>query len=245
MQGTSADYSVGLECLLHKAAQCIRGGAQLRSLTCAQSVQHHVFGGLAMGAIARYSELGEQLSGLRDLRVHGTGSGVLGAVGVVACSVPSLTGLEFSCSDQGPKGWVLPPICSASLESITGRYNLSGRSVPPPPVVLTFLAGCTQLRHVRVQFFDTPKAGASVKIRCHCISQSCIMPFEGRAEVVDEFVDDLPWKRPAGREEVAVRFLPPPASPQGVQAFTVLFTWLAIGPEQAPKWGHVVMAGAL
>ena len=48
-----------------------------------------------------------------------------------------------------------------------------------------------------------------------------------------------------GQEEVGVRFLTTPASPQGVSPYTVLFTCELAGPEQAPKWGHVVMAGVL
>ena len=92
-----------------------------------------------------------------------------------------------------------------------------------------------------MQFLDAPKEGTTVKIRCHCNSQKCIAPFEGRASWSDKPI----WDWAAGLDEVGVRFLQPPASPQGVQPYTVLFTRLAARFKQAPKWGHVVMAGVL
>ena len=55
----------------------------------------------------------------------------------------------------------------------------------------------------------------------------------------------MPLDACAGLEEVGVRFLPMPPSSQGVQAYTVIFTCHAAGPEQALKWGHVVMPGVL
>ena len=136
----------------------------------------------------------------------------------------------------------LPPICSASLESVTGRYKLTGHILPPPPVMMTFLSGCPRLQDVRVQFPNTPKEGTSVKIRCHCNTPWCMVPFEGRAEGLS---DEPLWNVGDGLEEVGVRCVPRPISPQGVQAYTVLYTCHAPGPEQALKWGHVVMPGVL
>ena len=227
--------------VLLQAAKCIRGGAQLRFLTYTNFTSALYFMRVPWGAstIAPYKEIGEQLSGLEDLSASSNGPDFLSAVGAVACSAPSLTRLKFSI--QGPTGITLPPICSASLKSITGLYRLRDPYAPPPllAVILTFLPGCTQLREVHVQYFDAPKEGAYVKIRCHCNSQRYIVPF------VAEFDDELPWNRRSGLEEVGVRFMPTPASPQGVQPYTVLFACHAAGPEQAPKWGHVVMPGVL
>ena len=121
------------------------------------------------------------------------------------------------------------------------HFAIRSTSLSAPSLLLTFLPGCTQLRDVLVQF-ETPPEGASVKIRCHCDSECCILPFVGHAELFD---DELPWDMPAGLEEVGVRLLPTPASTQAVQPYRVLFTWHAAGPEQAPKWGHVIMPGVL
>ena len=135
------------------------------------------------------------------------------------------------------------PICSASLKSISGLCIVTGPTFPPAPVTLTFLPGCTQPRDVHVQFYHMLREGASVKIRCHCHSQGCIVPFEGHADLIS----DAPWRWRAGLEEVGVRFLPTPAgaSPQDVQPYTVLFTWHTPGPEEAPEWGHVIMPSVL
>ena len=75
--------------------------------------------------------------------------------------------------------------------------------------------------------------GTSVKICCHCNSQRCIVPFEVRGELSDE-----PWNAKGQSwelEEVSVRFMQTPASPQAVQPYTVLFTWHAATPEQVAK----------
>ena len=237
VQYVSVTGMADLEWVLHEAAKCIRGGAQLRSLTYTKiNSSYPEPEGVPWGASsdAHYQKLGEQLSSVKDLSVCGSGPTLLSAIGAVACSAPSLIRLKLY--NEGRHGMELPPICSASLSSITGLYNLNPHA-PPPPVILTFLPGCTQLRDVRVQFYDRPGEGASVNIRCHCNSQSCIVPFEGRAE----FTDEWPLYVRPGLEEVGVRFLPAPASPQGAQPYTVLFTWHAAGPEQAPKWDHVVI----
>ena len=232
-----------LDRVLHEAVECIKGGAQLRSFMCAEHVPppHPECVPWGASSDAHYRALGEQLSSLEvlDLTVTGSGLTLLSAFGAVACSAPSLTCLKRYAS--GPTGLVLPPICSASLKrSITALIKLPSRSAPL--VLLTFLSGCAQLRDVLVQIFDTPTEGASVKIRCHCNSESCIVPFVGHIEPID---DELPWDLTPGQEEVGVRLLPTPASPQAVQPYTVLFTCHAAGPEQAPKWGHVVMPGVL
>ena len=134
----------------------------------------------------------------------------------------------------------LPPICSASLNSITMQYGLTGTHAPQP-VTLTSLPGCTQLRDVRVVVLHTPNNGAFVKIHCHCDSERCIVPVAGCAGV--GFVE-APWGWRAG-VRVGVRLLPAPASPQGVQPYTVIFTGHATGPGHALKLGHIVMAGLL
>ena len=246
MQDSEAHTIAVLEWMLLQAAKCIRGGAQLRSLTCAccmSSSEDVVEWGPSSNA--HYRELGEQLSGLTDLRVVGTGPLFLSAIGAVASAAPSLTRLTYIHTDHVPNDTALPPICSASLKCITVRHRLLHRSVPHPQAILTFLSGCSQLRDLRVQFCNRPNEGASVKIRCHCNSQRCIVPFEGRAE---KLIDELSWPLLpllGGQEEVGVRFIPMPASPQAVQPYTVLFTCHMAGREQAPKWGHIVMAGLL
>ena len=182
----SADEIANLGWALLEAAKCIRGGAQLRSLAYTNVTEPSHPEGVQWGASldARYTELGGQLIGLTDLAVYGEGPAFPSAIGSIACSAPSLTRLTFYHTDQMPNGMVLPPICSSSLKSITGLCWLTDRTVPPPPVILTILSGCTQLRDVRVQCAGTSMEGASVKIRCHCNSQRCIVPFEGRAELI-------------------------------------------------------------
>ena len=139
--------------------------------------------GMPWGAssIAHYWELGDHLSGLTDLSVHGNWPPLFSAIGAVACAAPSLTRLKIFT--QGPNGMELPPMCSASLKSITVLYIRTYLGFPrPQPVILTILPGCIQLRDVHVQSDDRPFQGASVRIRCHCNSQGCIMPFEGHAD---------------------------------------------------------------
>ena len=206
-----------LNWVLLEAAKCIRGGAQLRSLTCANTVpsSHPAWVPWGASSVAYYRDLGEQLSSLKDLFVSGRGGTLLSAIGAVACSAASLTHLEFDIKEvMNGMELELPPVSSASLESVVGRYNLTGRMLPPPPVIMTFLCGCPRLREVRVQFSSTPKEGTSVRIRCRCNSPWCIAPFEKRGE----FVDGSPSDMHAGLEEVGVRFMPRPVSPQGVQA---------------------------
>ena len=231
VQGSSGTDSVDLKWVLLEAVKGCRSGGHLRSLSCIDTAPSSHPEGMAWGAssVARYKELGGQLMGLTDLHVYGRAPTLLSAISAVASSAPSLACLKFGVEEE-LDDLVLPPISSASLKSITGRYRLMGYIAPPLPVILTFLPGCTQLRDVRVQFYySMPRAGACVKIRCHCASQDCIKPLDACA----------------GLEEVGVRFLPLPPSSQGVRAYTVIFTCHAAGPEQAVKWGHVVVPGLL
>jgi hypothetical protein len=233
------DGTVDLKWLLLEAMKCIRSGAQLQSLTCANASPSCHPEGVPWGAssVEHYSQLGGQLRGLKALSVFGRATTLLSATAAVACSAPDLTRLEFRVEDMR-LDFTLPPICSASLQSITGRFNLEGHRVPAATVILTILPGCTELRDVHVQFYrslyascDRPEVveGTSVKIRCHCTSQSCIKPLDASA----------------GLGEVGMHFLPMPPSSQGVQAYTVNFTCHAAGPEEPLKWGHVVMPGVL
>ena len=219
---------VDLKWLLREA---VRSGAQLRSLTCPQASASSHPEGTPWGATsaAHYRELAEQLTGLTDLTVYGGATSLLSAIGALA-SAPNLTRLKFGVG-EGLNGFELPPICSASLKSVTGRYTLPANRVPPPRVVLHFLPGCTQLRDVHVHFDDDPPMeGVSVKICCHCISGRCIKPLRACADL----------------DEVGIRFLPmPPSSSQGAQAYTVIFACHAAGDGQALKWGRVVVPGIL
>ena len=174
-----------------------------------------------------------QLSGLTNLVMFGDGANLASAIGAVACSAPSLTHLRFSA--RGSDGTALPPICSASLKRITALYWLTDPRMPPQPIKLTFLAGCTQLQEVHVQFrdksHDTLENGASVQICCHCNSQRCIVPCVGHAELIGETGTLLHGVL----AEVGVRFLLTPASPQGVQAYTVLSNGRRPDPSRLPS----------
>ena len=233
LQDFAGGEDIDLKQLLLEVIKGIKSGARLCSLTCAGTAPSHHPEGMPWGAssVAYYRDLGEQLRGLKSLLVCGRAWTLLSAVGAVACSAPDLTHLQFRVNGHPhPDVMELPPVSSASLESITVGFELfSWHRGPPPPVVLTILPGCTQLRDVRVQFYyNTPKEGTSVKIRCHCTSQRCIIPLDA-----------------AGLEEVGVRFLQMPLSSQGVQTYTVICTCQAAGPEQGLRWGHLVMPGVL
>ena len=230
-----ATLGVDLKWMLLEAVQGIRSGAQLQTLMCTDCMPSSHPEGMPWGAssVARYRELGQQLRGLRDLTLYGSAPTLLSAIGAVVGSAPDLTRLEFRVEKE-LEDYELPPICSASLKSLTGRFQLKSHNVRPPPVILTFLSGCTELRDVHVQFHNSryaahnmPKEGTCVRIRCHCTSQRCIMPLDACA----------------GLEEVGVRFLPMPPSSQGVQAHTITFICHTAGPEQALVWDHVVLPG--
>ena len=237
-EGSNTD-SVDLNWALLEAVKCIRSGAQLRSLTSADSVPSSHPEGMPWGSssLAHYREFAEQLRGLKDLTIQGSTTTLLSAIAAVACSAPDLTRLEFGVGEE-LNDLELPPISSASLQTVSGRFHVKGLIVPFPPVILKFQPGCTELRDVHVQFFsyldppnNRPKIteGTSVKICCHSTSERCIRPFDACAGVF----------------EVGVRFLPMPPSSQDVQAYTVTFTCHAAGPEEALQWGHVVTPGIL
>ena len=222
-----------LKWVLLGAVEGINSGAQLRSLTCTNTIPCSYPNAWPWGAssIAHYRGLGAQLSGIKDLSVSGGTTTLLSAVSAIACGAPSLTSLRFTV--RGQSCLELPAICSASLKCITGRFHLVGHSVPPTPVILTFLPGCTWLRSVRVQLSSTPKAGTSVRIRCQCSSQECIVPLEEYNRLISG----------APQSEVGVHLLPMPRYAQGVQAYTALYACHVAGPEQVLKWSHAVMPG--
>ena len=107
---------------------------------------------------------------------------------------------------------------------------------PLPPVVLTFLPGCTRLQEVLVQFNNNDGIeGTDVRIRCHPCSPSCIVPLG-----VNEYA--------TGYSKVGVQLLQGTPPPQGVQSYTVLHVCHAIGPlgpQQPFLWCHAVMPGLL
>ena len=229
---TDSFEGVDLQWLLLEAG---KSGAQLRSLTCPTASASSHPEGMLWGAssVARYKKLAEQLRGLKDLSVHGNATTLVSAIGVIACSAPDLTHLDFEFPvGVGLNDFELPTICSASLRSITGRFRLTGYRMPPPPVIINFLPGCTKLRVVLVQLHDNhhmPVEGTSIRIRCHCTSQRCIMPLDACT----------------GLEVVGVRFLPMLPASQVMQAYTIIFACHAAGPEQALNWYHVVVPGVL
>ena len=228
VEATTADDLVPLKWMLLEASKGIRSGAQLRSVTCIDTAAASHPDGAPWGAssVAHYRELGGQLSGLKELNVSGRGGAILSAIGVIACSAPSLTCLHFSV-EEDQIDLELPPICSASLKSVFGNFHL-GRKAPPLPVTLTFLPECTQLRNVYVGLYNSnPKVGNYVKIRCHCNGQRCI-------KLLD-----------ACDGAMGVQFLPLSLEPLGLQAYTVIYACHAAGLEQAPKWGQVVVPGVL
>ena len=189
----------------------------------------------------QYRRLGGELGSLRELEVSGSGEPLLHAVSGLASSVPSLARLKLDAKELLPP-MQLPPICSASLESITVVCSAAGHAMTRQPVLLTLLRGCARLREVLVQFHNAPREGTAVKIRCHCCSRRCISPLNVHADGPD----DAPFDCLAGVREVGVEFLQMTPSAHGVlQGYTILFACHAVGPAQAPKWGHVVMLGIL
>ena len=230
LQGTCLGSSVDLKWALLEAGKGIRSGAHLCSLTCAHASpsSHPEWVPWGASSTAHYRELGEKLRGLTDLFVSGRATTLLSAISAVACSAPDLTCLTF-CVEEELDDLVLPPVCSASLKSITGRFKVIGHK-GPLAVVLTFLPGCTEVCEVHVQFYNNlPIEGTSVKICCHCTSQKCIMPLDVGA----------------GLEEVGIRFLPVPPASEGLQAYTFIYTCHAAGPQQPLKWGYAVLPGVL
>ena len=205
---------------LQEAIRCVTGGAQLHALHvgCTEAVLQPARWGASLHE--QYGQLGGQLSGLKELEVRGIRVPLLTALSAFVSSAPSLTRLVIRSA--GFLRIELPPICSASLESIEVVHDYHYQA-STPPVVLTLQPGCTQLREVLVQHSSAPQQGAVIKIRSHCRSES-IVPLE---------VGALP------RHSVGVRFLP--GSVWGAQWHTVLYACHAPGPGQPPRWGCVVV----
>ena len=213
---------------LQEAVKCVGRGAQLHKLTCdCTGYLEPAQWGASLDE--QHRRLGRQLGSLRELEVvcH---EHLLCAVGAVASAATSLVRLEIVITSGFPSVEV-SPICSASLESIRLEWGRDiWDEVPPLQVLLTLLPGCTRLQEVVVRFPGPPVEGAAVKIHCHCCSQRCIVP------------EDL---IAGDHSDVIVNLLHMPSSEQAVQECTVLCTCHAAGPEQAPLWGHTVMAGIL
>ena len=240
--GLSGNKTVNLFWVVREAVHCISRGAQLRTLFSGNSEAFLQSGQWGVGLTEQYRLQGQQLSSLRELTVWGFREPLLRAVGALASSAPSLTRLEFGLQGLQLPMDLLPPLRSASLESITVHCYARGPMAPHPPVVLTFLPGCARLREVLVRFLDTPGEGTAVKIRCHCCSRRCIAPldlFAGLNKGAPLHVHACSVKK------VGVRFLPMPLSADGVQGYTIMYSCHAAGSESTPMWGHVVMPGCL
>ena len=112
---------VGLDWVLHEAAKCIRGGAQLRSLNCERTVASSHPEGMPWGAssLAHYRDLGAQLGGLKALYVYGRGKRLLSAIGAVACSAPALTHLKF-CIEEEMNAWSYLRYAAPALRASLG-----------------------------------------------------------------------------------------------------------------------------
>ena len=238
--------SIDLFWALSEAAKCIRRGAHLRELICMRTDADLQPAQWGASLDEQYRRLGGQLTSLHELGLSGYADPqLLAAFGAAVSSAPSLTCATLTLEFYE---WLpqveLPPICSASLTSITVCVAALDDLGPPlAPLILTFLPECTRLQEVVVQFGEFgPTNGSAVKIRCHCSSSTCIVPLNVRAFSDDDervHVYDGPF------EAVGVRFLPGPPPPQGLQEYTVLYAYHAAGPEQPLMWGHVVMPGFL
>ena len=239
VNGNNGAVAVDLFWVLREAAKCIRRGAQLHRLTCC-SAEAHLQPAQWGGLVEQFRQLGGQLSSLRELAVWGGTERLVRALGAVASSAPHLTCLEFAFTERLPR-MELPPISSASLESVTVTVFKPSDEAPAPPLVLTFLPGCTRLQEVLVRI---PKAytveGTAAKIRCHCSSPTCIVPLD-----VHPGTQDKHGINNTHLSIVGVQFLPGPPAPQGVPGHTVLHACHAAGPQQPLKWGHLVMPGFL
>lgn len=218
--------------VVHGAAACISRGAQLRTLVCfnTEAFLQSVEFGTDVDEQGR--QLGGQLSGLQELTVWGCGEGVLSTVSALASSAPSLTRLECGLL-RGQRVMELPPIRSATLESITVVCYPS--YVVDHPMTLTLLHGCTRLQEVLVRFQTVPIEGTAVRIRCHCSRRRCIVPFNPHTGQAKE----LPLV-----DVVGVHFLPMHPHGQGTRIYTIMYAYHAT-EFQRPMWGHVVMPGSM
>ena len=244
-----SDGSLNFFWALNEAAKCVRRGAHLRELVCIHTEADLQAAQWGASLDGQYRRLGGQLTSLHELEVLGDAGLLLTALGAVLSSAPSLAHvrLTFVVMEFVPH-MELSPICSASLESITVCVDdLTGEPGDPdycirpplPPLVLTFLPGCTRLLKVLVQYGQCdPTNGSIIKIHCHCCSSMCIVPLNVHACLSGNVSTDP-------SNEVGVQFLPGPPGTQGVQWYTVLYACHAAGPQQPLVWGHVVMPGFL
>ena len=161
--------------VLKEAISCIRRGAQLRRLLCCQPEAYLQPMQWGLDLDQQYRRLGGQLSSLQELGLWGGTERLLSALGAVVSSAPHLTSVKIIVTERLPR-LEFSPMCSASLQNITVTLVHPANSAPPPPVVLTFLAGCTRLQHVFVQHSGVLTEGTAVKIRCHPCLPQCIVP---------------------------------------------------------------------
>ena len=241
VEGTEYGVMVDFFWALSEAAKCIRSGAQLRRLSCYPAHACLQPAQWAASLDEQYRRLGGQLSSLRELEVWGDTQRLLNALFAVVSSAPHLTFVNLTIMEW-QSGMELPPICSASLESISVTAHDSSGEVPIPPLVLTFLPGCTRLQKALVRLPNgLTTEGTAVKIRCHCGSPTSVVPMDVHACAAEH-------RRVHGYacsffSAVGVHFLPGSASLQGAPSYTVLHSCHAAGPQQPLTWGHVVMPG--
>ena len=221
----SGGKSVDFFWALREAVKCVGRGAQLHTLSCRYAEAYLQPAQWGADLDEQHRRLGGQLSSLRELEVWGAQKQLLSVVGAVASAAPSLVSLKILMISPLSRVEV-SSIRSASLESITVKWDLQCPKLPPPQVLLTLLPGCTRLRTVLVHFIGRPVEGAAIKIRCHCRSRRCIVPM-------------------GFHNGVNIRFLHMQNSEQGVQESTVLSSYDAAVPGQPLVWGHAVMPGIL
>ena len=215
---------------LNEAAKCIRRGVHLRKVTCLQTEARLQPAQWGASLDEQYRRLGLQLTSLTELEVKDwCQKPLLSAVSAIVSSAPSLTRLILSITSIMPN-MQLPAISSSSLESVTLELGCWDSPEPHPPVVLTFLPGCTRLQQVLVRFcgqLSAPTEGTAVEIRCHSASPMRIMPPDGHG-----------YAGPISG--MGVQFHPMPPSSQWVQAYTVIYTC-----HVALKQDHFVMPDVL
>ena len=234
---------------LSEAVKCISRGAQLRRVTCnyvEASMQPAQWGA---SLVEQYGRLGGQLSCLRELEVWGGTERLLSALGAVISSAPHLTCVKITITKWLPR-MELPPICSASLESITvtvDEEREEDEALPQhvAPLVLTFLSGCTRLQQVLVRLLSEDITdGTTAKVRCqiccHSDSPAAIVPMDVHARAAE-------YKHVHGYancfSEVGVQLLPGPPPSQGVK-YTVLYISNPATPQQPFEWSHAVVPGS-
>ena len=242
------DDAADLFWVLREAMKCIRGGAQLRTLSCQDADAFLQPAQWGASLHEQYRRLGGQLSTLSELEVWGGTEPLLRALGAVVSSEPHLSCVKVTIT-RWPPHMELSPICSAGLKSIIVTVDRPSYRRPPPTVVLTFMPGCTRLQHVCVELAGVAVESTEVKIRCHPCSRSCILPVDAHARLADRWYHRRRYGDACKVTEVGVQFLPGPPSPvgapPGVHGYTVQYACHATGHQQPLKWGHVVMPGLL